>query len=90
MSGEFSNSVEGVSGGGDGANGRGSKEADGEVDAVRGEEEDDIVFSETESEETTGKPGNYGFELGEGDGFGGISINESGFVRERGDIVEEE
>lgn len=69
MSGEFCDGIIGVGGGEDGTNGGGSEEAYGEVDAVRCNEEDDLIFVDAEVEETVGELGDLGFELSKGEGL---------------------
>lgn len=89
MFGEFGDCVERVRSGRDRAYGNYAEEANREVDGIGGEDENDVVFLDTQMEKTMGNLGNGGFELREGEDFAGIGVDECGFVWVRRRVSEE-
>lgn len=83
MFGDFGESIRGVDGGDDGAEGSDSEEANRVEEAVGGEEEDDVVFGEVEvAEEGVGEFNGERFQLGERKRLVGIGVDECGFCGE--------
>lgn len=59
------------------------------MDVVGREQEDDVVFVDSEVvEESVGKLGDFGIELGVGECFEGVGVDEGGFGGERRDAFE--
>ena len=60
------------------------------MDGVGGEDEDDVVFGEAVAEEGVGELGDGGFEVVEGEGFGGVGVYKGVFGRRGRSGLEEE
>lgn len=79
--GELRGGVHGVNGGGDGSEGYDAEKADGEVDGVGGEDEDDVTLLDAEAGKASGYLGYGGLELVEGHSVAGFSVNEGDEIR---------
>lgn len=76
MLGEFSDGVKRISSGGNRTECDNCEEAYGEVDRIGRDDEDDIGFINTDLKQGVGELGDGGFELGEGERFVRVGVDE--------------